>query len=528
MPSPWEFWMPLILAATGPFLAESFVKSGTDDPTPRSDLFYVLSPLLGMLVFATFLSITGYISMAALLIVVTYGGLTVISNLKVKVLRDPFIAHDFENARHLFLHPEFYINHIGLGRVIGIFALIGIVAGFCIALDTPIAARQTLLPPIIAYGLGLAGWLPVLAILSRAGKALIHEGKARVLGIDRHPRRDVARFGLFPAMLLYGLLLMDRRGKTPTPWNRASGPAPCEPTSDIVVIQSESYFDIARFYRQLEKNAAFRWKTLDALTENGTQVGRLDVPAWGAYTMQTEMSFLTGIDIAALGIDWINPYLKYAHQPVWSIAHALKEAGYRTICIHPAHKGFFRRDSVMPHLGFDAFLGIEAFPGAERFGPYVSDRALGDKIDTLLSEGAGCGQPSFIFAISIESHGPWEAGRFHGLMNEDDLVAGDPTGNLAFALYRQHLENALALFGRLQHVPNGLPDRVIAMYGDHQPALGDVFSAAGFDDSDVDYLLWHSARQLAPAGDLAVRDLGRLVLKAAGFDIEGIPHIKTA
>ena len=56
-----------------------------------------------------------------------------------------------------------------------------------------------------------------------------------------------------------------------------------------------------------------------------------------------------------------------------TLAWRLRARGYRTVCLHPYDRTFYGRDVAMPNLGFDRFLGEEAFRDAPRLGRYVSD-----------------------------------------------------------------------------------------------------------------------------------------------------------
>ena len=94
--------------------------------------------------------------------------------------------------------------------------------------------------------------------------------------------------------------------------------------------------------------------------------GRLHVPGWGANTMRTEFAVLTGIPESALGYDRFNPYYGLARVPIGSQVWRLRRAGYRTICLHPFDRRFFRRDLAMPALGFERFLGRETLRRAAR------------------------------------------------------------------------------------------------------------------------------------------------------------------
>ena len=48
--------------------------------------------------------------------------------------------------------------------------------------------------------------------------------------------------------------------------------------------------------------------------------GLFEVPAWGANTVRTEFSFLTGVDVLKLGVDRFNPYRRLINFGVPSMA----------------------------------------------------------------------------------------------------------------------------------------------------------------------------------------------------------------
>lgn len=524
-----------IAAVVIPFIAEAFAVRLPGD-VKRSFAFYLLSPLMGAIVYTAFCVLAAHPYLALAGSTLFYFGLTAISNKKYDVLRDPFNAHDFDNARNLYIYPEFYISYVGwklLALVILVFA--GLI-GISIRFEEPLAIYSvfdsaTGLAGFIwhngAWIIVLGGWLVAIDVARSLFVQIYNEQTAGKYGVSFHLTRDVQRFGLFPTMMLYRILLKAapnaeiRAQKTSL---RVGGTAPVsvpEQPSDIIAIQGESYFDLARLFDQIKPGS--RWENLDTLRGRGVATGKIKVPAWGAYTMQTEFSFLSGIENSKLGIDRINPYMRFAQQPVTTIATRLQEAGYRTICVHPAKKEFFRRQSVMPNLGFDAFIGLEAFEGAHYFGKYIADSDLTDKIDEILKEHhATSDKPLFIFAISIESHGPWAPGRLENVlpdgMTEAKLVEQNLTGDHEFSLYQQHMENMLEMVRRLT-VDAELDGhkRVVSLYGDHMPALWALFEKHGFTDPPVDYLLWNSEKQAAPNTEQNIQDFAATVLQEAGI-----------
>jgi phosphoglycerol transferase MdoB-like AlkP superfamily enzyme len=74
---------------------------------------------------------------------------------------------------------------------------------------------------------------------------------------------------------------------------------------------------------------------------------------------------------------------------------------------HPYASEFFFRHKVFPRLGFDAFVDRDQFVDAAYAGPYVSDAAVTDCLIERLEQASG--QAQFIFAITMENHGPLHA-----------------------------------------------------------------------------------------------------------------------
>lgn len=524
-----------IAAVVVPFIAEAFAVRLPGNQK-KSLAFYVLSPLMGAVVYTAFAVIAAHPYLALAGSLLFYFGLTAISNKKYEVLRDPFNAHDFDNARNLYIYPEFYLSYVGwklLALVILVFASF---IGLSLWFETPFAifslfdGATGLAGLIWKYGawfIVLGGWLMTIDIARSLFAKVFNEQTAHKYGVSFRLTEDVQKFGLFPTIMLYRILLKAtpnealRAAKAKL---RSSGhqhiTVPEQP-SDIIAIQGESYFDLSRIFEKIEPGR--RWDSLDALRGKSVATGKINVPAWGAYTMQTEFSFLSGIENSLLGIDRINPYMRFAQMPVTTVATRLREAGYRTICVHPAKKDFFRRQSVMPNLGFDAFIGLEAFEGAHYYGKYIADSELAVKIEEIIKEHhAESEKPLFIFAISIESHGPWAPGRLEGVlpqgMSEAKLVEKNLTGNHEFSLYQQHMENMLNMYKRLSVEANlSGQKRVVSLYGDHMPALWTLFEKHGFTDAPVDYLLWNSEKQAAPNAEQNIQDFAKTVLTEAGI-----------
>jgi len=510
-----------------PFMAEWFaaLSGSTVDQTntKRSNAFYLLVPFMGLLVYGGFAAITGRELLALAGSLLFYGGLTAVSNKKYEILRDPFNAHDFDNLRNLYIYPEFYVSYVGWPiLLLVIFAFITSI-GAALWQETPFAIYDNV-PLYLGWPIGLLFWFTVLIALGKIINLFFNEHTIAKYGVTTDLKRDVSRFGLFPTVLLYRLLLKAKNDKQELRNRQIEITANSATPADIIAIQGESYFDLERLFSLLPDNKKTAWKPLRALEQEGISTGNIKVPAWGAYTMQTEFSFLSGIPNDALGVDRINPYMRFAQKPLSTMVSALKNAGYHTICVHPAKKEFFRRASVMPNLGFDKFIGLETFDGASHYGKYIADSALAEEIEHIIAgHHAIRKEPLFIFAITIESHGPWAPGRLADQLDEEALVAENPTNDHAFALYQQHMENLLALYKRLSTDAGKTAlqtPRTVAMYGDHMPALGELFEEHGFNEIPVDYLLWSNTHRVQNQGKIAIEDFAETVLKTAGLSLQ--------
>jgi hypothetical protein len=258
--------------------------------------------------------------------------------------------------------------------------------------------------------------------------------------------------------------------------------------------------------------------------------------------VRTEFSFLTGIDPAKLGIDQFNPYRRLVSSQLPSLAREFKKRGYRTICIHPYPASFYQRDKVFSVLGFDEFIDLKSFAQTAQqqdlgLGPYVSDQILTDKIlETLAIPHE---QPVFIFAITMENHGPLHLERITEADTRKWLSQPLPPNCQDLAIYLRHLANADQMILRLlqrfsesgassqatpqapnhgitqqltsqapnhgitQQLTSQAPEQPITRspsarpiqllwYGDHVPVLTKVYEQLGLPEGSTDYFLWRS------------------------------------
>jgi phosphoglycerol transferase MdoB-like AlkP superfamily enzyme len=245
---------------------------------------------------------------------------------------------------------------------------------------------------------------------------------------------------------------------------------------DIVVIQSESFFDptIMRGFEQSKFTP-----NLKRFAAHGMS-GPLYVPTFGGGTIRTEFEMLTGLSLRYFD-NLQFPYLQMNNKTVPSLVRTLNSHGYDTMALHGNDPTFWNRSTAFKVLGFNRFVSQSSFPAnAPNDGKYMADSAMTDEIMAQMKDS---GPPQFVFAISIEAHGPYDVEPLHA----DQRDAIPVPGNLAAADKRElqnyiyHIHHADAELGRLVAwlAKRNRPSLVL-FYGDHLPGLIDGFRTTGF------------------------------------------------
>ncbi|WP_243042211.1 LTA synthase family protein [Dyella sedimenti] len=247
---------------------------------------------------------------------------------------------------------------------------------------------------------------------------------------------------------------------------------------DIVVVQSESFFDpsIVRGYESTDLTP-----NLHRLAAQG-QSGPLHVPTYGGGTIRTEFEVLTGLSLRYFD-DLQFPYLQMSHKVVPSMVRALRSHGYETIALHGNDPGFWNRTTAFRALGFDRFVSRSSFPAhAAMDGQYMADSAMTDEIMGQLKN---AGPPQFLFAISIEAHGPYDVPPADTAARDAIPVPEGITGKNKLELqnYLYHMRHADQELGRLAELLSRRErPTLLLFYGDHLPALTDTYQHTGFVD----------------------------------------------
>jgi hypothetical protein len=448
---------------------------------------------------------TGRPIFAGLVILALGAGLALVDYTMRETLREPVVFSATAELPQVFTHPQLYLPFAGPGLVLG-GAAAAILGGLALLVvepplwpPRPIAALAAV--ALILIGGWIVGREPLLGAVSGALARLAPSGE---------PFADAASLGPFAMLLVHTMIA---RAERPARQRNLAAPAVVQERSGdsggpIIIVQCESFFDARRLSPRIPRDLL---PGFDSCCASAALFGRFAVPAWGAYTMRAEFAVLSGVPESELGYDRFNPYYALARVPLESQVWRLRRAGYRTICLHPFDRRFFRRDLALPALGFERFLARETI-GGSRAPPYRPDPELAGDILRVLDEE---GPRTFIFAITMGNHGPWLA-RTPPI---DPAVSGifDPAEVAEHGELLRYLDGLRHSDEMLRVLMDGLARRgspaVLAFYGDHLPSLSNAFRHFGFDESSSDYAIWPGAGAPQPR-DLHSHELGRLIVDA--------------
>jgi hypothetical protein len=490
--------------ALGAWLLPRHVANARSDSAPALLLDFLPVLLAGSFV----LTATGRPIFTGVLLISLGGGFALADRTKREVLREPVVFSEMSELRHVFTHPQLYLPFAGPALVIGGAAA---AIALCIALLSfePALWEPDRLLLLFYGGLITAGiWLTSREPTLGAAAAALRE-----LGATGEPFRDARILGPFAMVLTYGVIARAERAvrrarHKPQPTS-LRGPAQFQREVPLILVQCESFFDARRLSPLIPQGLL---SGFDACCGSGGTFGRLQVPGWGANTMRAEFAVLTGIPESELGYDRFNPYHAFARVPIASLVWHLRSQGYRTVCLHPFDRSFFRRDLTLPALGFETFLGIETLGGSRR-PPYYSDPELADHVLRVLDIE---GPRVFIFAITMGNHGPWrEAGP---PINPELRRNFDGTGLPQGGELLRYLDGLRQSDEMLQILLTGLQRRqregVLSFYGDHLPSLPKAFRHFGFEEVGSDYVVWRAGATAKQQLDLPAHRLPRLMIDA--------------
>ncbi|MFG6668720.1 LTA synthase family protein [Halomonas sp. HNIBRBA4712] len=442
------------------------------------------------------------------------------SNTKSSTLKEPFICHDFEYFWDAILHPRLYVPFFGIGLAVAASSAGALAIGGFFYFEPSLAGR---------FG---AAYIGPLAGCAALGALLVAVGLGKSPRATFEPAADLHRLGLFTSLWRYGVALYrstpPKASDSPFEPLTAQAPTPgarlqATPLPHVVLVQSESFFDPRPWCDDIPQSALAHF---DETRAQAVQKGALEVPAWGANTVRTECAVLTGLAPGAWGARQFNPYHTLARQGLPSLASAFQARGYRTVCVHPYNARFYKRDRVMPNLGFETFIDIDDFPAELRHGQYTSDLAVARKVGRLLEDDDN--RPLFVFVITMENHGPLH------LEAPDQASASAllpsahwplPRHLRDLAVYLKHLGEADRMIDALKRSLTGASrPGLLAFYGDHVPILPEAYAHYGDPDGQTPYMIWSTESE--DHGEATPEALKAQTLGVALFNraLGGEPH----
>lgn len=419
--------------------------------------------------------------LAAFSCLLTVAILVVVSRLKQAVIGEPLVFSDFALLRQVPRHPDLYYTRpltdprmaIPLGASLVVVALWYWIEPTALPEEPSVAVVAVISLPCLLVGLASA----------------LTSGSPAPWLAARFPRPDLdadcARYGLPATIIAYALRWKSEPPPPETSDDLSLGQSGAAPV--VVVVQLESFIDPTRL-------GGPDIPLMEMIRTRASRHGRLTVPAHGAYTMRTEHAVLTGREPESLGFGRYDPYLSNGGDEPASIARRAMAAGYATVFVHPFHRDFFHRAEVMRRFGFTRLVMEEDFAGAPRIGPYIGDDALAARI---LAEVEAAPTPVFVFAVTMENHGPWKPGRLDGI---DEPLA-------------QYLHHVAHTGRAVERLIAGLEgrDAILCVYGDHAPSLPNC--RPGFGDTATDYAVFGfgTFRNDPHRADAAAHELGRFL-----------------
>lgn len=442
-------------------------------------------------VVAAFLSVLALCNRIVLSLVLTWillCGLYVANALKLKYLHTPVSFSDVYILKNLHAATlELLCNYVG-GWYVVVLALAAPIA----AIAWGIRREEAFVPRWSVFHLGIA----LVAFVSMHGLVTGARWVGRVYNakdlrvVAWAPMQSILHSGLLSS-IAYTSAERNRVLDVPVdptaidalralPKTPIAAPLTAGTTPDIVVIQSESFFDTSILKDVDSTDMALpNLKKALAVGRGGT----MKPPTFGGGTLRTEFEVLTGIPMKAYP-DVSFPYLQITKARLPSLVRVAHDAGYTTIAIHGNAGNFWNRSKAFKAIGFDRFVTAADFPkNAAREGWYFADSAMTDQIIEKLRDAAN---PTLIFAISIEAHGPYMNVPIGDTDRRDAIPAPEglsDEGAHEYRNYMYHIEDSDQQLGRLwTFLESRKRPFILAFYGDHLPGLQHVYGTAGFDN----------------------------------------------
>ncbi len=241
---------------------------------------------------------------------------------------------------------------------------------------------------------------------------------------------------------------------------------------NVIVIMNESFSDL-RSVGDFNTNQEYLpyFNSLKKNTIKGTTL----VSPFGGMTCNSEYEFLTGMNTGLFS----SPTIPYMHiidsKMPYSLTSHMENMGYKSIAIHPYYAKGWQRNIIYDYIGFDDFISSEDFEVLneenEYLRKYISDRC---NYRTLLNQlySKEKGEKAFIFNITMQNHGGFDQENFPADVLLEGMQGVYPKTEQYLTCIRQ---SDIALQELLTELEKYDEPVVVAMFGDHLPAVEDEF-----------------------------------------------------
>ncbi len=299
---------------------------------------------------------------------------------------------------------------------------------------------------------------------------------------------------------------------------------------NIIIIMSEAFWDINKI-----KEIGFSkdpTPTINRLKPKSIY-GYLESPIFGGGTANTEFELLTGNST-----HFYNPgYMVYPNQikkPIISLSSILKKQEYNCKAIHPFKNWYWNRREVYKYMGFDEYISEEYLINPKYKGFFISDEYV---TDLIINEIDRADDPLFIFAVTMQNHGPFNDNRYKNYPKDIEVLGKvSPESLQILQTYTQGIYDADKALGKLvDYCSNASKPTIILFLGDHLPALGKdykVYREMGYlSENNIDhtnkinltsvpFILWSNYKtESKDLGLLNLSFIGPYLLEYSGLDM---------
>lgn len=161
-------------------------------------------------------------------------------------------------------------------------------------------------------------------------------------------------------------------------------------------------------------------------------------------------------------------FIRYAQNDNVCLPRLLKQAGYSTNVFHAFEGGFWNRNMMYSHMGYDTFYSKKDFPVGERVGWSTGDKDFFTQSVQYMAEKP---QPFSSFLITLSSHHPYGIDTKYKTLNLGDLNS-TILGNYLQSIH--YVDAALGLLIQQLKDQGIWNNSMLIVYGDHDNSIHDM------------------------------------------------------